>query len=450
MPLLNTIKKHTERMSVKLNTFATGDFSGKVLLIILSVAVGLAAGCAAALLKLCIGSMAKLFEHGFTVDNFNWLLLTLPLIGFGIAGLYQKYVIKRSVAHGVERMNRNFAAQRYGYPLGEVFSMFFTSTFTLGFGGSAGSEGPIATVGGVLGSNVGKALRVGPDMMRVMVAAGAAAGIAGIFKAPVGGALFAFEVLAVSVNSVAVIAIFTACITSGMTAFVLSDFTTDVPFGSAVPFDMKMMWAVALLGLFCAAYSIYYQYIMTRLQAWYDGMSSMLRKVLISGAVVGVSLLLLPGLYGEGYGFMARLMARGATVVANNSAFNALVGTHTWGLLAMCLAFMAVKPFATVSTTSGGGVAGDFAPSLFAGCVTGFMFATLMGVFGVEIPAGYAAYFGMAAVMACTQRAPIMAIFLVVEMGAGYSLLLPVVVATAVAYLGYYAAVHHRKPTTAK
>ncbi|MDE6527664.1 MAG: chloride channel protein, partial [Muribaculaceae bacterium] len=99
-----------------------------------------------------------------------------------------------------------------------------------------------------------------------------------------------------------------------------------------------------------------------------------------------------------------------------------------------------VKAFATASTTSGGGVAGDFAPSLFAGCVAGCFFAVLVNaLFDTGLPVGYFGFFGMGAVMAATQRAPLMAIFLTVEMGAAYRLLLPVVIVSTVSYMVFRA-----------
>ena len=105
-------------------------------------------------------------------------------------------------------------------------------------------------------------------------------------------------------------------------------------------------------------------------------------------------------------------------------------------LILLALGMLAVKSVAVACTTSGGGVAGDFAPAIFSGCIAGFFFAMSVNtLFGLSLPVADCAFFGMAAVLAGAVRAPLMAMFLVTEMVAHFSLLLPVAVASAVSYM---------------
>lgn len=156
------------------------------LLLILAFVTGLAAGAGAFLLKRMIAWVSDWFTDRLAVSHANWELLLLPVVGILLAALFQRYIIRREIYHGVDRLNADLCGKKYVLPFSQMFTPMIASSVTLGFGGSAGSEGPIAYAGAAMGSNVGKCFGVPTDMMRVLVACGAAAGIAGIFKAPIG------------------------------------------------------------------------------------------------------------------------------------------------------------------------------------------------------------------------------------------------------------------------
>lgn len=407
----------------------------QVALMLLAFVIGLWAGVCAFLLKRMIAWTSHLLTGRLDVAHANWAFLLLPVAGVLLAAIFQRYVIKRELYHGVDRINVSLQRKYYIFPFSQTFTAMIASTFTLGFGGSAGAEGPIAYTGAAIGSSVGRCFGVTPRMMKVLVACGAAAGIAGIFKAPVGGAFFALECLCVELASVSVIALVTASVTAGLTTYVLSGCTPDISFSSLVPFEMHWLPWVVAAGIFCGIYSLYYQVVMTRLTRFYASLSSHWVKNVVAGAVIGLAVFLFPPLYGEGYGFITKLLYEDMSALTSYGLFAA---DNIGPTLVMLLSggMLLVKAFATASTTGGGGVAGDFAPSLFAGCVTGCFFAfAANALFGAMLPVYYFAFFGMGAVMAATQRAPLMAIFLTVEMGAAYTLLLPVVVVSAVSYL---------------
>lgn len=163
--------------------------------IIVAVIIGLITGIAAYVLKLMIGTVTHILTRHFGTSHGNWELLLLPIVGIVLVGLYQRRVLHQNIEHGVERVEHYLAQGRYNLGSRMIYSPMIASTLTLGFGGSAGSEGPIATAGAAIGSAVGRWLGMSPDMMRVLIGCGAGAGIAGIFKAPLGGMLFTLEVL---------------------------------------------------------------------------------------------------------------------------------------------------------------------------------------------------------------------------------------------------------------
>lgn len=410
--------------------------------LLLAFATGLLAGTAAYLLKAMIGALSQLFTARFDPLHANWALLLLPLGGVVLASLFQRYVARRKLFHGVDRLNAALSAGDCRLAPQLTFTPMIAATFTLGLGGSAGSEGPIAYTGAAIGSNVARVWRLSPLQLRAMMACGAAAGIAGIFKAPIGGAFFALECLSVEMTSAAIIGLMIASVTAALMAFVLSGCTPDIYFSDSIQFDMHWLPWVVALGLFAGIYSIYYQVVMTRLSAWFGGLRSNVVRNSVAGLIIGVAVFLFPPLYGEGYGFISQLLAGDVSAITPYGLFAADSGRLTVVLLLGGM--MLVKAFATASTTSGGGVAGDFAPSLFAGCVAGYFFAVVANVAcGWIMPAGaaftplhegYFAFFGMGAVMAATQRAPLMAIFLTIEMGSAYTLFLPMVIVATISY----------------
>ena len=411
------------------------DMPPYVALMLLAVITGLLTGACAFLLKMSVRWVSTLFTSHFQSDGANWALLVLPIAGIMFTGIYQRYILHKEIYHGTERLNNAIAHRRYRLAGDLTYAPMIASTLTLGFGGSAGAEGPIAYTGAAIGSNIGKAFRVSPGMMKVMLACGASAGIAGIFKAPVGGVLFSLEVLSIGLSAHACVALFLSSLSASLTSFVLSGCTTDLVFHNVVPLSMDWMPWVILLGIFCGLYSFYYSAVMSHLKRWYYSMKNPWMMNLVSGSILAVLVFIFPPLFGEGYGFMSDVLAGDMKAFSAYSLFAGdASGLYTPILIASGI--IAVKAFACVSSNSGGGVAGDFAPTLMAGCVAGFFFVSLLNLsFGKVLPVGNFSFFGMAAVMAGAVRAPFMAIFITVEMAQAYSMILPVAVAAAVSYL---------------
>lgn len=406
-----------------------------VLMMILAFITGLITGAAAFLLKHTVKWISLPLTSGMNASGANWILLLAPVIGIMLTGIYQRYILHKTIYHGTDRLQQSISARKYSLPGDLTYAPIVASTLTLGFGGSAGSEGPIAYTGAAIGSNIGRLFNARPPLMKVLLACGAAAGIAGIFKAPIGGALFSLEVLAVTLSVGAVLAVVLASVTAGLTAYALSGCIPDLIFHNATPFDWHWAPWILLLGIFCGLYSFYYAQIMILMRRWYNSMHNPWIKNLISGSVLACLVFLFPPLFGEGYGFIGELLAGKTDALSSYSLF-ASDAAFTLTPILIAFGIIMVKAFACASTNSGGGVAGDFAPTLMAGCVAGFLFATSVNsLTSLSLPVADFAFFGMAAVMAGAIRAPFMAIFIAVEMAQTYELLLPVTLTATVSYL---------------
>lgn len=408
--------------------------SDKPFMFVLAAVVGVLAGTGAFILKHLIGYLSGWLTSGLRPEGANWLLLLLPVCGIMLTGIFCRYVLHKNLAHGVRQLMADLKNKDYRLSPRLTFTPMLASTLTLGFGGSAGSEGPIAYTGAAIGSNMARMFRLSPQMMMIMIGCGAGAGIAGIFKAPLGGALFTLEVLRMELTTMSVLVLLVCTITAAMTAFVLGGCTMDIPVGNIAAFDTSLIPCVILLGVFCGFYSLYYSYIMKMVERWLTKIRNPWVLNIAGGLILGGAVFVFPALYGEGYGVVGKVLNGDFAPVAADGMFS-------WGitdvrlLLLVVAGTLVVKCFATSATNSGGGVSGDFAPTLFAGCMAGFLFASLMNyVFGMMLPVEQFALFGMAGVMAGAIRAPLMALVLTSEMAAAFDYFLPLMMVSAISF----------------
>lgn len=425
----NGIRNHAGNLVHSLQ----GHLSEKKFMALLALFVGSVAGLGAALLKDLITALSEFVKDIFPADHYNYLFLILPVMGILLCSIYSRYIVKDNMEFGCERILQNLKRKNYYLPRHTSYAPIIACSLTIGFGGSAGSEGPIAYAGAGIGSNVGKYFHLDSETLRILVIIGAGAGIAGIFKAPIGGAMFALEVLAMPLTTVSVIALIFSCLAAACVAYAFSGFTIDIAYMPKNFFDPAMTAGVVLLGIFCALYSIYYSYIMTKTENVFKRLSNPWIKNITSGLLVGGLIFIFPVLYGEGYGVLNSIInGNNADVMRDTVLFN-LHGP--WILIFFVAGTLIVKTIATAATNSGGGVGGDFAPTLFAGCMGGLLFAyTSNFVFGTHLDVANFALFGMAGVMAGIVQAPLMAIFLTLEMVGDFAMFFPLTICALISF----------------
>lgn len=396
--------------------------------------VGLVTGTAAALLKWTIGGLAELLTSRFSHRGPDLWYILLAVFGIVATGAFTRYILKYRVQHGVEDLLRRIREKKPDMPPRLMFGSMIASTLTLGFGGSAGAEGPIAYTGAAIGSNLARKLGMSPQMVMTLMCCGAGAGIAGIFKSPIGGALFTIEVLRIELSTLSLLALILASLISGVTAYVLGGFQFDIHWDSFIPFDPAVMPWIILLAVFCGFYSYYYAAVMKWLRGRFDSIKNPWVVNLVSGLILGLLLVLFPALYGEGYDVISKLLSGENLAMFDGSIWVDDLGS-VHALMWLTAGALMMKCWAACATNSGGGVAGDFAPTLFAGALAGLLFATFVNTFfGTALPTPIFALAGMSAVMSGAIRAPFMAIFLTMEMTASYGYILPIIVAGAISF----------------
>lgn len=406
--------------------------------VIASLLLGIAAGAGAFVLKRATALISSWATAGMGADTIPWRLLILPLAGIVIVGAFQHFILRRGVDHGTDRINDALTSRHLLLPRSTIISPILGASVTLGLGGSAGSEGPIAYAGAAMGSRLAHFLRLSPAHMAALVAIGAGAGIAGIFKAPIGGFFFVAEVLLLGLTTLTVVGLATACVAAGITAYTLGGFTPDVSFNLIPAFEPRMLlWALPL-GIICGGYSLYYSAMMRGITRVNNSIRHPWVKWLLAGTALSGCVFLLPALYGEGYTVVADLL--------NGSGRQAIsyatILRHIHGLtpeiiaIIICAAIVVAKPIGSATTNSGGGVAGDFAPTIFAGAAVGFLFASVAAlILSADIPVSALVLMAMGGVMAGAVRAPLMAMFIVAEMTGAMALFMPLALTSAISYL---------------
>lgn len=421
--------------TVKFNTWREAHIPEHVFVVCLAVVIGILCGVGAFVFKKLITLVAGIFLPHIQDHTVNWWIILPPIGGILLAGIFTRYIVRTNLAHGVGQLINDLKNKMYRLRHNISFSPIIGGSITLGMGGSAGAEGPIAFTGAAIGSNVGQLLGLSPRMLKVLIGCGTSAGIAGIFSAPVGGLMFGLELVGIELTVPAILAAMAACLASYLTIFTLHGGHSDLTFTPLDNYSMDMLPLVALLGLFCGLYALYYSYVAGRLDTFYKNIRNPWIRNITGGLAIGFILLLFPSMYGVGYPVLGNVINGTSEALAKGSVLEGFI-SGPQGLMLIAAGILLCKCWAVASTNSSGGVGGDFAPTLFAGGMAGFLFATFCNTyFDTDLPVGVFSYLGMAGAMSGIIEAPLMTIFITMEMTQTYRFALPVTICALVSYI---------------
>ena len=404
--------------------------------LILALIVGIASGFAALLLKYLIHIISDALLSHFAVTGGNYMYLLWPVLGVLITSVFVRYVIRDNISHGVTRVLYAISQKKSRLKPHNMYASLIGSSVTIGFGGSVGAEGPIVYTGAAIGSNLGSAFRMSPRVLMILVGCGAAAGIAGIFKAPIAGMLFTIEVLMLDLTAVSIMPLMLSSIAAATVAYAFTGYESEFFFSQSETFLTMRIPYVIVLGVFCGFVSLYFTKVMNMVEQMFSRLVNPWLKFLVGGAILSLLIFLFPPLYGEGYGPINSLLNGQYTQIFDGSIFYGY-RENVWMVMVFILLIILTKVFATSATNGGGGVGGTFAPSLYVGCMTGFLFAMLVNTLGLcdgGLSLKNFALMGMAGVMSAVMHAPLMAIFLTAEMTGGYQLFLPLLIVSTISY----------------
>lgn len=367
--------------------------------------------------------------------GFNISYILAPAIGIVIVALFVRYVVRDDISHGVTQVLYAISQKKSRLKSHNMYTSLLASSVTIGCGGSVGAEGPIVYTGAAIGSNLGSLFRLSPRILMILVGCGAAAGIAGIFKAPIAGMLFTLEVLMLDLTTVTVMPLLIASITGATIAYGYSGFDFEFFYVQSEDFTMAKVPYALILGVACGLVSLYFTKVMNMMENFFRRFSNRWMRTLVGCLILCALVFLFPPLYGEGYDSINSLLSGNVSNLVEISPFTG-EAHNLWFIILFIAMVIATKAFATSSTNGAGGVGGTFAPSLYVGCLTGFLFAFIVNSFdiGVGVSTKNFALIGMAGVMSGVMHAPLMAIFLTAELTGGYSLFLPLLIVSTISY----------------
>lgn len=420
----------------KFIVWKTNHVKSNQLILFVSFLVGILTALAAFILKTLIHFIQNLLTSGINEDSANYLYLIFPVIGILIAGLFVKYIVKDDISHGITKILYAISQRKSYIKLHNTYTSIIASSITIGFGGSVGAEAPIVLTGSAIGSNLGRFFKLEQKYLMLMIGCGAAGAIAGIFKAPITGLLFVVEVLMLDLTLFTIMPLLISSVTAATFSYITTGTQAMFQFAHGDEFIMSRIPFVIMLGIFCGFVSLYFTRAMLWTESKFKG-KKYWKKFIIGASILSVLIFLLPPLYGEGYETINTLIGGSGEygMILSGSLFSQFQ-YHNWVLILFLIAIILFKVFATAATNGGGGTGGTFAPSLFVGCIAGFVFSFVINKYGgfTHLPEENFALMGMAGVMAGVMHAPLTGTFLIAELTGGYELFLPLLIVSGCAY----------------
>ncbi len=397
----------------------------------LAVATGLATGVAAWIL---LGVIELVVHHAWSSPVPWWQILLVPTLGGLLVGVMTTWVAPEVRGGGVSETMETLVL-RGGRFRGRVpFAATGATGISLGTGASGGPEGPVVMIGGSIGSLLSRLVPVGEDRTRALVAAGAAAGIGASFNAPIGGMLFAIEMLLGGLRragslQVVVVAAVVGSVTARQLVGEGLTFRPAPGLGLGAPFELLLYAGLGVAAVVVAHGFRTGSTLGGRLFRRVESRIGRPLSVASAGLGVGLIALAFPQVLGDG-SELPDIGGRSDPIQAMLD-LDVPLGMAGAGLL---LALVVAKVAATSLSKGAGAAVGIFAPALFTGAALGGAFGLVAAeLFGPEINPAAFALVGMAAVFAATARAPLTSILIVFELTGSYELVLPLMVAVGVA-----------------
>lgn len=429
------IKARIILLAQKINRWRFTHMSEKQFMLLLSLPTGFLAGLSAIIIKKLAHYIRDYFYNIAThEDHYGLLFFILPAIGIFLTILFCRYILKRDVGHGIPGILYAIQKNKGAVKPYNTFASIFTSALTVGFGGSVGLEGPSVSTGSAIGSNIGQLLRLNQKHIVVLIGMGCAAALASIFQAPITGIIFAIEVFMIDISMASLIPIIVSSFVAILTSYYFLGRAFEYTITTSTAFMPSNSLFYVGLGLFVGLMSAYFMYIYFKVDKRAKKIKSPWLRFVFGATGLGILIFIFPALYGEGYEAINAALNGDTSILFENELF-AGFQNNIWIILVMLLIIILLKAFATSFTFAAGGVGGTFAPALFIGAFSGMFFALLVNTLGLgNLNITNFALVGMGGVIAGMLHAPLTGIFLIAEITNGYSLMVPLMIVSAMSY----------------
>ncbi|NAW52241.1 CBS domain-containing protein [Elizabethkingia argentiflava] len=405
-------------------------------LILSGILVGCTAGLAGVLLKTLVHSIHFFITNKVHFEYQILFYVVFPFLGIVLTTMVVLTLFKGQDRKGIGSILYEIAQNSSIVSSVKMYSQIIQSAITVGLGGSAGLESPIAVTGAAIGSNYAQTYQLSYKELTLLLAAGATAGIASAFNAPIAGIMFAFEILLTGVVFTDFIPLVVAAVCGSLLSRILLQEDILFRFYTREDFNYKNLPYYFILGIITGLYARYFVVMSQKVEHFIKGLNmSLLRKAMLGGAVLSLLCVLFPPLFGEGYDTIKSFTNGNVHSIIENSFFR-YFDIGQWSIVLFLILILLLKAFATPFTIFSGGNGGNFAPSLFAGGSLGYLFALLCQQIGFEqAPVTNLVLVGMAGAMSGVLYAPLTAIFLIAESSFGYDLFIPLMIVSVISYL---------------
>ncbi len=413
------------------------NISNKQFTNIASAIIGLLAGLGAVVLKNLTHFIQHLLEGKFIKEIHQAFYFIFPIIGLLIVLLIIKYFIRKKVGHGIPSTLYAISKQKGIMPSHQMWASLITAPLTVGFGGSAGLEGPTVATGAALGSNFARFFHLNQTTRTLLIGAAAAGAMSSIFKAPIAAIVFAVEIFSLELTLASMIPLLLASITAVLTSYFFFGDDVLLHFNLQDKFQLNDVLFYVLLGVSSAAVSIYFSKVYFAIGGFFKKIENPYKKLLIGGFSLGIIVYFVPPLFGEGYETINSILKGNTANVITSNIFHT-ASDNIWVIVTLLVGLILFKIVATSFTFGAGGIGGVFAPTLFTGSVTGYVFATIINysnLFSHQLSLTNFAMVGMAGLMAGILQAPLTAIFLIAEITGGYELFVPLMIVASISFI---------------
>jgi len=405
-------------------------------LVLSGILVGCTAGLAGVILKTLVHNIHYFITNKVHFEYQILFYIVFPFLGIVLTTMIVLTLFKGQDRKGIGAILYEIAQNSSIVASVKMYSQVIQSAITVGLGGSAGLESPIAVTGAAIGSNYAQTYRLSYKERTLLLAAGATAGIASAFNAPIAGIMFAFEILLTGVVFTDFIPLVVAAVCGSLLSRILLQEDVLFRFYTRDPFNYKNLPYYLILGLVTGLYARYFVIISQKVEHFIKGLQlSKMRKAMFGGAVLSLLCVLFPPLFGEGYETV-KAFTNGNTYSIIENSFFRYFEIGDWTIIVFLVLVLLLKAFATSFTIFSGGNGGNFAPSLFAGGTLGYLFALVCQHIGfTDVPVTNLVLVGMAGAMSGVLYAPLTAIFLIAESSFGYDLFIPLMIVSVMSYL---------------
>ena len=405
-------------------------------LILSGILVGLTAGLGGVILKTLVHAIHDFITHKVHFEYQILFYIIFPFLGIVLTTVTVLSLFKGQDRKGISAILYEIAQNSSIVSSVKMYSQIIQSAITVSLGGSAGLESPIAVTGAAIGSNYAQTYRLSYKERTLLLAAGASAGIASAFNAPIAGIMFAFEILLTGVVFTDFIPLVVAAVCGSLLSRILLQEDVLFRFYAREAFDYKNIPYYLILGIVTGLYARYFVIISQKIEHFIKRFHfSPLRRAMFGGAVLSLLCVLFPPLFGEGYDTIKDFTNGNIYHIIHNSLFR-YFEIQDLTIIFFLILVLLLKAFATPFTIFSGGNGGNFAPSLFAGGTAGFLFAIVCKELGFsDVPVTNLVLVGMAGAMSGILYAPLTAIFLIAESSFGYDLFIPLMIVSVISYL---------------